>query len=101
MQFHTEQRVNIICGIQGSRTLIAIAAIAQLGERQAEDLKVPSSIPGLGIFLNLQSPQGPNFINYATCGWEWRQQKSWLCCFLPLPAYARQASGKAWYSITG
>ena len=27
------------------------AAIAQLGERQTEDLKVPGSIPGLGIFL--------------------------------------------------
>ena len=26
----------------------AIAAIAQLGERQTEDLKVPGSIPGLG-----------------------------------------------------
>jgi hypothetical protein len=26
------------------------AAIAQLGERQTEDLKVPGSIPGLGIF---------------------------------------------------
>ena len=26
------------------------AAIAQLGERQTEDLKVPSSILGLGIF---------------------------------------------------
>ena len=25
-----------------------IAAIAQLGERQTEDLKVPGSIPGLG-----------------------------------------------------
>ena len=33
-------------------TLIALgfrAAIAQLGERQTEDLKVPGSIPGLGI----------------------------------------------------
>ena len=29
---------------------IARAAIAQLGERQTEDLKVPGSIPGLGIF---------------------------------------------------
>ena len=28
----------------------AEAAIAQLGERQTEDLKVPGSIPGLGIF---------------------------------------------------
>ena len=28
---------------------IARAAIAQLGERQTEDLKVPGSIPGLGI----------------------------------------------------
>ena len=27
------------------------AAIAQLGERQTEDLKVPGSIPGLGIYL--------------------------------------------------
>ena len=27
-----------------------VAAIAQLGERQTEDLKVPGSIPGLGIF---------------------------------------------------
>ena len=25
------------------------AAIAQLGERQTEDLKIPGSIPGLGI----------------------------------------------------
>ena len=29
----------------------ARAAIAQLGERQTEDLKVPGSIPGLGILL--------------------------------------------------
>jgi hypothetical protein len=28
---------------------VATAAIAQLGERQTEDLKVPGSIPGLGI----------------------------------------------------
>ena len=28
------------------------AAIAQLGERQTEDLKVPGSIPGLGIFVS-------------------------------------------------
>ena len=28
----------------------SIAAIAQLGERQTEDLQVPGSIPGLGIF---------------------------------------------------
>ena len=29
-----------------------IAAIAQLGERQTEDLKVPGSIPGLGTFAS-------------------------------------------------
>ena len=29
---------------------ILCAEIAQLGERQTEDLKVPGSIPGLGIF---------------------------------------------------
>ena len=27
------------------------AAIAQLGERQTEDLKVPGSIPGHGMFM--------------------------------------------------
>ena len=32
-----------------------LAVIAQLGERQTEDLKVPGSIPGRGIFL---------FVNY-------------------------------------
>ena len=32
---------------------IADAAIAQLGERQTEDLKVPGSIPGLGILSSL------------------------------------------------
>ena len=30
-------------------TSLASAAIAQLGERQTEDLKVPGSIPGLGM----------------------------------------------------
>ena len=33
----------------------ARAAIAQLGERQTEDLKVPGSIPGLGIFVLLHA----------------------------------------------
>ena len=28
-----------------------IAAVAQLGERQTEDLKVPGSIPGVGICM--------------------------------------------------
>ena len=31
--------------------LLPVAAIAQLGERQTEDLKVPGSIPGGGIFF--------------------------------------------------
>ena len=30
------------------------AAIAQLGERQTEDLKVPGSIPGGGTFLDFK-----------------------------------------------
>ena len=30
-----------------------MAAIAQLGERQTEDLKVPGSIPGLGMYTQL------------------------------------------------
>ena len=32
-----------------------IAAIAQLGERQTEDLKVPGSIPGHGILFVLRA----------------------------------------------
>ena len=31
------------------------AAIAQLGERQTEDLKVPGSIPGLGMVSSCRS----------------------------------------------
>ena len=34
------------------------AALAQLGERQTEDLKVPGSIPGGGTFCQLQCPHG-------------------------------------------
>ena len=30
---------------------ISVAALAQLGERQTEDLKVPGSIPGGGTFF--------------------------------------------------
>ena len=36
-----------------SRVPRLLAAIAQLGERQTEDLKVPGSIPGGGIFWHL------------------------------------------------
>ena len=35
------------------------AALAQLGERQTEDLKVPGSIPGGGIFA---------IYNFSPCG---------------------------------
>ena len=34
----------------------SLAAIAQLGERQTEDLKVPGSIPGGGIFAIRAAP---------------------------------------------
>ena len=36
-------------GLKISLEKICIAGIAQLGERQTEDLKVPGSIPGHGI----------------------------------------------------
>ena len=39
-----------------------IAAIAQLGERQTENLKVPGSIPGLGIIFRLCAYQQNNAI---------------------------------------
>ena len=35
-----------------------MAAIAQLGERQTEDLEVPGSIPGLGIHFFLAAETG-------------------------------------------
>ena len=35
----------------GSTHVITKAAVAQLGERQTEDLKVPGSIPGGGIYF--------------------------------------------------
>ena len=35
------------------KTCLTSADIAQLGERKTEDLKVPGSIPGVGIFLLL------------------------------------------------
>ena len=43
----------------------ARAAIAQLGEHQTEDLKVPGSIPGLGIFADPGSVQ--NTILCCSC----------------------------------
>ena len=44
-----------------------MAAIAQLGERQTEDLKVPGSIPGLGMCMLLQ-----------TCVLRQREYMQWL-----------------------
>ena len=38
-----------VCMFSSHLTHFGMAAIAQLGERQTEDLKVPGSIPGLGI----------------------------------------------------
>ena len=38
--------------LRASCACVATAAIAQLGERQTEDLKVPGSIPGLGILAH-------------------------------------------------
>ncbi len=37
--------------LKSMRCLWSVAAIAQLGERQTEDLEVPGSIPGFGIFI--------------------------------------------------
>ena len=42
------------------------AVIAQLGERQTEDLKVPGSIPGRGRFLSLFSNFNIQLNEYET-----------------------------------
>ena len=44
-----------MCGCGGRRISVQ-AALAQLGERQTEDLKVPGSIPGGGIFAKKDVP---------------------------------------------
>ena len=50
------QQVNFLCSTPHTvTTCLQPAAVAQLGERQTEDLKVPGSIPGLGIFLSSTS----------------------------------------------
>ena len=48
------------CGRKASLAIAsAVAAIAQLGERQTEDLKVPGWIPGLGKCIHLRAePNG-------------------------------------------
>ena len=55
---------------------VSFADIAQLGERQTEDLKVPGSIPGVGIALVAQSVEhgsnkprvGGSSPSWSTCG---------------------------------
>ena len=41
--------------VQDNSQYAALAAIAQLGERQTEDLKVPGSIPGLGMLCYVRA----------------------------------------------
>ena len=48
--------------------VISSAAIAQLGERQTEDLKVPGSIPCLGI-LNLVCVGLAAHLGAPGCAW--------------------------------
>ena len=52
-----------LCHRQGRQRffVLAAAAIAQLGKRQTEDLKVPGSIPGLGNTL-------PSGFSLRVCG---------------------------------
>lgn len=46
---------------------IAVAEVAQSGERQTEDLKVPCSIHGLGTFSKPIKPQGaPKLLSGAS-----------------------------------
>ena len=54
-----------------ARAMWAAARLAQLGERQTEDLKVPGSIPGLGIFSSYcrQRVAIGFVICVGRCGW--------------------------------
>ena len=52
----------------------ATAAIAQLGERQTEDLKVPGSIPGLGIYADAYT--------FLCCKSVWDEDLGKIFCML-------------------
>ena len=54
----------------------AVAAIAQLGERQLEDLKVPGSIPGLGI---ARQQQMGGWVGGGARGWGSGWGSVWVC----------------------
>ena len=65
-------------GLPGSLTVVRailqltirflpVAVIAQLGERQTEDLKVPGSIPGRGIFCQYIQQLKPTCKCYIVC----------------------------------
>ena len=45
--------MQILCA--GGLIVHCVASVAQLGERQTEDLKVPGSIPGRGTFTGRRS----------------------------------------------
>ena len=49
------QKVREALAGSDSKHVITKAAVAQLGERQTEDLKVPGSIPGGGIYFYLKT----------------------------------------------
>ena len=53
------------------------AAIAQLGERQTEDLKVPGLIPGLGMFFCLAGRPVDDCTSLALL---WMPQGTGLVC---------------------
>ena len=55
--FENEKICCFVAMIQFMKSSIPTAAIAQLGERQTEDLKVPGSIPGRGSFTKLEKSQ--------------------------------------------
>ena len=60
--------------------MLSKAALAQLGERQTEDLKVPGSIPGGGIF-SVVSIYG--LVGYDVCLTRRRSPvRSWVDVFL-------------------
>lgn len=68
-----------MCGCGGRRISVQ-AALAQLGERQTEDLKVPGSIPGGGIF-SVVSIYG--LVGYDVCLTRRRSPvRSWVDVFL-------------------
>ena len=78
----------------------AIAAIAQLGERQTEDLKVPGSIPGLGTIC-AHGPCHMAFVKSSLQNGSCSSSSHTICILDPLADIARKLGAQFIFATWG